>query len=794
MKVKMFSKFFISLFLVGTVFIGCNNGLADARNNILNEVLKQEELDYPSRDEYLKLVEDENGLAIILGNDINFNGNDIDVRYEDSSIYYRVVIPNEPNKKVYLPFVNADEKVHIQLEGAFEKNYKDMRWQSRNYQINTTKNSKNNFFDFVPGYEDYKKITLTIDRNGYKFNTKIHTNGKTLKDFFNLNRMSDVSAEYNFIAGKLYWKDSDWGGGNNFEFDRENKTIKAFNNNRRWEDIFVSGIDARWVSEEELRERIKKHQNKYCSNFRLKFKIYDFDYWIRFDEQYSPEYDDNETLNKYLNLEESLVNAVADVENTPSSQEEMVQFFNEIIAEITGKNSLNNSSRMVQPSITAVTDYSYISSVITSIPSEIKRIYENIESGDGRINFNKALNVGEISVNDWFSLIYNLNDEINNVFNNGSYEGSSNNVFFGNNPKQEEYIRNILGIVEKYATIKQFYVDADVNADVSSLMNEDLISSDDTICSAKLKALLSAGSIDFDSLVNEIYKFVIGNQEDDSIITQMPLKAFSFDYGIDCNANITASDYNKIRNFDSSISSNTDFNYELEALVKMAIVSSSKKGGIFVINPKITLTVEDIVELIKISSNKKATFADYLNLLNKVLYIKFSVQDKNGSVQYSRGLSMNDIIEYLPGIEQKPEEVAPLCTINYQNNYGTVELKVDHSWTEVEFIFETGIEDKIQLVYLDAEINPDDQWGNPYAGYSGALKESEINVVISDATERINNPGTKTLDKIGIQNYNGAANGIPVVVKSITATKDDGTNVEITKDMLSIAFWAGNIE
>ena len=243
MKVKMFSKFFISLFLVGTVFIGCNNGLVDARNNILNEVLKQEEQKYPSEDEYLKLVEDENGLAVILGNDIKFNGNDIDVRYEDSSIYNRVVIPNEPNKKVYLPFVNADEKVHIQLEGAFEKNDKDMRWQSRNYHINTTKNSKNNFFDFVPGYEDYKKITLTIDRNGYKFNTKIHTNGKTLKDFFNLNRMSDVSAEYNFIAGKLYWKDSDWGGGNNFYFDRENETIKTYNN-RGIEDIFVSGIDA----------------------------------------------------------------------------------------------------------------------------------------------------------------------------------------------------------------------------------------------------------------------------------------------------------------------------------------------------------------------------------------------------------------------------------------------------------------------------------------------------------------------------------------------------------------------
>ena len=298
MKVKMFSKIFISLFLVGTVFIGCNNGLADARNNILNEVLKQEELDYSSEDEYLKVVEDENGLAVILGNDIKFKYDEIDVRYEDSSIYYRVGIPNEPNKKVYLPFVNTDEKVHIQLQGEFGKNDEDTLWKSKDYQIYTTRNSKNNFFDFVPGYEDYKKITLTIDRNGYKFNTKIHTNGKTLKDFFNLDIMSDVSAEYNFIAGKLYWKDSaDWGGGNNFEFDRENKTIKAetYNYSSDKRDIFVSGIDAKRFSEKDLKELIKKHQNKYCSTFGLKFKIYGYDYWIKSDElYYSPEYDDIE--------------------------------------------------------------------------------------------------------------------------------------------------------------------------------------------------------------------------------------------------------------------------------------------------------------------------------------------------------------------------------------------------------------------------------------------------------------------------------------------------------------------
>lgn len=104
------------------------------------------------------------------------------------------------------------------------------------------------------------------------------------------------------------------------------------------------------------------------------------------------------------------------------------------------------------------------------------------------------------------------------------------------------------------------------------------------------------------------------------------------------------------------------------------------------------------------------------------------------------------------------------------------------------------MEEKIQLGYLDAEKNPDDEWGNPYAGYSGALKEPEFNVVISEATETINNTETKVLDQIIIQNFNGAANGITVVVKSITAKKADGTTVDISKDKLSIADWAGSIE
>ena len=149
--------------------------------------------------------------------------------------------------------------------------------------------------------------------------------------------------------------------------------------------------------------------------------------------------------------------------------------------------------------------------------------------------------------------------------------------------------------------------------------------------------------------------------------------------------------------------------------------------------------------------------------------------------------------EEKPGTEN-PGTVDPLCKIEYTNNYGSVEFKVDSSWTEVKFVFETGMEDKIQLGYLDAVKNPDDPYGNPYAGYSGPLSGTEFNVVISEVTETINNPGTKVLDQIIIQNYNGAANDITVVVKSITAKKADGTTEDITKDKLSIAEWAGSIK
>lgn len=203
------------------------------------------------------------------------------------------------------------------------------------------------------------------------------------------------------------------------------------------------------------------------------------------------------------------------------------------------------------------------------------------------------------------------------------------------------------------------------------------------------------------------------------------------------------------------------------------------------------------------NGNGSYTYSDYVTVpAGGTRLLKIAPSSSNIAYMKQNGIfvdwSSNPMyirsVKYTPTANENPAEVEPLCTITYNNNFGSVVLKVDSSWTEVKFVFETGMEEKIQLGYLDAEKNPDDEWGNPYAGYSGALSGPEFNVVISEATETINNPGTKVLDQIIIQNMNGAANDITVVVKSITAKKADGTTEDITKDKLSIAEWAGSIK
>lgn len=626
-----------------------------------------------SEDDYLKLEATDKGINIFLKDlsslgleraDYNagvisvFGVNGIEVSVEDDK---------KVNSTYSFPFVNAGE-VYVKYSGEL-KSSNGSYWKDNYYKINATSGLK--LQDYVINYDAYKEINLSIDREGYryKFTTKLNSNGKNLSDYFDLDKIADITADHSLLAGKSNWSDTEWISGNSFKYDNVNKVLLAQNDRYIFDcDIFKDGIPAVWNNENDIEIKIRKHNYLYCSDFRLKFKIEGIDNWFRLSSFTSPEYVDVE---KNMNLEDAITKAVSDVEKTPASKDELVLFISEIVNEIAQSNSTYSSARMVTPSIPATKDYATISNELLKIPSEVKKIVENFENKEYKVDFNKAINIGEIPVSKWFSLIYELNDEINKVFRDDSWEGRSEKIFYNNDSQTRASVEKMLSVYDKYATIKQFYVDADIDADLTNVIT-DITTAEGKVLSAKIKALLSAGVVDINKLAKEMIvsvapseEVVVGDVVDINELTKemrlitnntsrevadfsIPIKAVSMTYGIDADVNLTVEDYKYAQN-DFTLSDKSNIDLELEALCKVAVVSSAKNGGIFTINPKINLNTENSSKLLELAV-KASDPSAYLGVLDNVFDIKIIVQDKDGKETYSDTFKISDVIEIISQI------------------------------------------------------------------------------------------------------------------------------------------------
>ena len=608
-----------------------------------------------SEDEYLKLEATDKGINIFLKDlsslgleraDYNagvisvFGVNGIEVSVEDDK---------KVNSTYSFPFVNAGE-VYVKYHGELKpKNGSKTYWKDNYYKITATSGLK--LQDYVINYDAYKEINLSIDRKGYKFTTKLNSNGKDISDYFDLDKIADITADHSLLAGKLDWSNTEWIGGNSFKYDNEKKVLLAQNDRYIFDcDIFKDGIPAVWNNENDIEIKIRKHNYLYCSDFRLKFKIEGIDNWFRLSSFTSPEYDDvYKPAEKNMNLEDAITKAVSDVEKTPASKDELVLFISEIVNEISQPNSTYSSARMVTPSIPATKDYATISKELLKIPSEIKKIVENFENQKYKVDFNKAINIGEIPVSEWFSLIYELNDEINKVFRDNSWEGRSEKIFYNNDSQTRAFVKEMLSVYDKYATIKQFYVDADIDADLTNVIT-DITTAEGKVYSAKIKALLSAGVVDINKLAKEMQSITLGSPREEIGLTDfsLPIKAMSMTYGIDADVNLTAEDYKYAQN-DFTLSDKSNIDLELEALCKVAVVSSAKNGGIFTINPKINLNTENSSKLLELAV-KGSDPSAYLGVLDNVFDIKIIVQDKDGKETYSDTFKISDVIEIISQI------------------------------------------------------------------------------------------------------------------------------------------------
>ena len=623
-----------------------------------------------SEDEYLKLEATDKGINIVLKDlsslgleRVNDNAGVISV-FGVNGIYVSVENDKKVDAIYSFPFVNAGE-VYVKYSGLL-KSSNGSYWKDNYYKITAT--SGLNLQDYVINYDAYKEINLSIDREGYKFTTKLNSNGKDISDYFDLDKIADITADHSLLAGKLDWSNTEWIGGNSFKYDNEKKVLLAQNDY----DIFKDGIPAIWNNENDIEIKIRKHNYLYCSDFRLKFKIDGIDNWFRLSSFTSPEYVDvYKPAEKNMNLEDAITKAVSDVEKTPTSKAELVSFISEIVNEISQPNSTYSSARMVTPSIPATKDYATISKELLKIPSEVKKIVENFENQKYKVDFNKAINIGEIPVSEWFSLIYELNDEINKVFRDNSREGRSEKIFYNNDSQTRAFVKGMLSVCDKYATIKQFYVDADIDADLTNVIT-DITTAEGKVYSAKIKALLSAGVVDINKLAKEMIvsaapseEVVVGDVVDINELTKemrlitnntsrevadfsIPIKAMSMTCGIDADVNLTAEDYKYAQN-NFTLSDKSNIDLELEALCRVAVVSSAKNGGIFTINPKINLNTENSSKLLELAVNASESSA-YLDVLNNVFEIKIIVQDKDGKETYSDTFKISDVIKIISQI------------------------------------------------------------------------------------------------------------------------------------------------
>lgn len=602
-----------------------------------------------SEDEYLKLEATDKGINIVLKDlsslgleRVNDNAGVISV-FGVNGIYVSVENDKKVDSTYSFPFVNAGE-VYVKYSGLL-KSSNGSYWKDNYYKITAT--SGLNLQDYVINYDAYKEINLSIDREGYKFTGKLDSKGKELSDYFDLDKITEINADFYLLAGKLDWSNTEWIGGNYFTYDKEKNVLLAQNDY----DIFKDGIPAIWNNENDIEIKIKKRNYLYCSDFNLKFKIYGIDNWFKLSSLKSPEYVDvYKPAEKNMNLEDAITKAVSDVEKTPASKDELVLFISEIVNEISQPNSTYSSARMVTPSIPATKDYATISKELLKIPSEVKEIIQNFENKEYKVDFNKAINIGEIPVSEWFSLIYELNDEINKVFRDGSWEGSSEKVFYDNNSQIRALVKEMLSVYDKYATIKQFYVDADIDADLTNVITG-ITTAEGKDLSAKIKALLSAGVVDINKLAKEMQSITLGSPSEEIGLTDfsLPIKAMSMTYGIDADVNLTAEDLKKYAQNDYTLSDKSNIDLELEALCKVAVVSSAKNGGIFTINPKIKLNTENSFKLLELAV-KGSEPSDYSDVLNNVFDIKIIVQDKDGKETYSDTFKISDVMEIISQI------------------------------------------------------------------------------------------------------------------------------------------------
>lgn len=313
------------------------------------------------------------------------------------------------------------------------------------------------------------------------------------------------------------------------------------------------------------------------------------------------------------NVEQTLKNAIQNVKKVPATKEEFTVLISEVMAEFSGASA---TAKKVTPSGTLITNADEIVTKLKELIPDAKNFAQALNEGKNA-TFKKSINIGEMAYENWLKVVFDFYDELNKEFNNSSSPSSElkKQMLESLNMTEEEF-NKLLENANKYSSIKQFYVNADISKTASDI-------------SAKAQALVSAGVSDVDKVIGLFYP--------EKPFTS-PIKVAFADVSYDCDVGLAENDFNALSNGKfGQLSENAKIGYEFYTSLKFAVCTKSGNGGIVKTETTVNYNKNYFIKLEEI--NKKIqedtiTQEEYqkelIDLLKKYYKIKISVEDKDG--------------------------------------------------------------------------------------------------------------------------------------------------------------------
>ncbi len=595
------------------------------------------------------------------------------------------------------PFVSKDDVVYVEYYEAYKTD-------SKQYSSSEFVRVKSEFeCKKIEDYVDLEKLNsitpkLKYDADKNNFFFGFDTTVSSAKEIFIGDANDYYRVGYTLLSGEKDWSDTGWlvnQAGVSVDENGEFVIFESYFDNENFEwvneekEFFIEGKNlklpfASWQPVNVILESIATHGNKYWG--QLNFDININDTWYALPTLFTDTYNfgENDLSNVDIDVEDTLSKAVAEVENIPATEAEFKEMLDDVIAEYEGFFESMDSSNaravvttgkeVLKAAEIADQINNFVKGMVTTINDVINKGSNN-ELNKILIDFDKQINVGQVSFVTWFDAICDIYAEIGKMVIPMPDDGlttqrSLTTLICESMGISSGDFYKYLNLLDKYATIEKFYLDLDVEADGKYLGSETTMDSmfaaisgheDEDLASVELGTILSLGIINIDDAIKTIIKDITNK----NVAVALPVKALQFKIDASVDAKATYGNLVSIMQIIAEGPSETTtypvLDAELNYGCKVAVCTKDKVGGIVSLdisysleNEKVKEYVEQVFEMMQEASNPSfdATemAATLATLYDSIYSVTISVSD-GFSQKYNYSEFMKLMGNYIP-VEQ----------------------------------------------------------------------------------------------------------------------------------------------